>query len=411
MTAPLSGIRVVEIASFVAVPAAGALLADLGAEVVKVEVPGGETLRHALPRRLGYRHGMSEAPHFHMDNRGKRSLALDLARPAARAALRRVIARADVVLTNLLPRRLAKFGLDAATLRAAHPRLVFASLSGYGARGPDADTPAFDYTAYWARSGLMDVMRDVGAGPAFLRPGVGDHAAALALASGILAALRVRDRDGVGQEVDVDLLHTGLYVAGNDAAVVASTDLDTPRHDPARPRNPLWSHYRTADARFLFLVMIDSQRYWPALCRALDFPELERDERFRDEVARYRNAEELVARIASVVGARDLAHWERHLASFPLIWAPVRTLREAMRDPQVAAMGMLADVALPDPDAAGLRTVAPPLQLSRHAMPGTAPAPALGADGEAVLREAGCSDAEVEAALGPADGAQTPGSR
>jgi len=399
VSAPLAGIRVVEIASFVAVPAAGALLADLGAEVVKVEVPQGETLRHALPRRLGYRHGMSEAPHFHMDNRGKRSLALDLARPAAQRALRRLVDRADVVLTNLLPKRLTKYGLDPAALRAERPELVFASLSGYGASGPDADTPAFDYTAYWARSGLMDTMRDVGAEPSYLRPGVGDHAAALALVAGILAALRVRDRDGTGQEVEVNLLHTGLYVAGNDAAVVASTGIETPRHDRARPRNPLWNHYRTADERFLFLVMIDSQRYWPELCRALGFPELVHDERYRDEVARYRNNEALVERIARTVGARTLEDWVRHLATFALIWSPVRTLGEAMRDPQVAAMGMLADVAVDDPDAAGLRTVAAPVRLSRHAMPGTAPAPALGADGEAALREAGCSEDEIRAAL------------
>jgi crotonobetainyl-CoA:carnitine CoA-transferase CaiB-like acyl-CoA transferase len=390
---------VVEIASFVAVPAAGALLADLGAEVIKVEVPVGETLRHATPRRMGYRSELSESPHFHMDNRGKRSLALDLTAEPARRALRKVIAGADVVLTNLLPKRLARYGLDAGTLRAEQPGLIFAALNGYGTRGPEADTPAFDYTAYWARSGLMDTMRDESSSPAFLRPGVGDHAASLALVSGILAALRERDRTQVGQEVDVNLLHMGFYIAGNDAALVASAGQEARRHDPARPRNPLWAHYRSADDRWIFLVMIDSQRYWPAFCSAIGHPELEHDERFHNEVGRYRNSEALTALIAATFEQRTLAHWEERLAEHAIIWSPVRTLLEATGDPQVAEMRVLADVA--HPEHAGIRTVAPPIHLSNHAMPGTAPAPALGADGVEVLREAGCSSDEIEAALAP----------
>ena len=395
--APLSDIRVVEIASYVAVPAAGALLADLGAEVIKVEVTSGETLRHATPRRLGYRHQLPEAPHFQMDNRGKRSLAMDLTRESTRHALHKVIDRADVVLTNLLPKRLARFGLDAATLRASRPELVFASLNGYGTRGPEADTPAFDYTAYWARTGLMDAMRDEGSPPAFLRPGVGDHAAALALVSGILAALRDRDRSGEGQEVEVNLLHMGFYIAGNDASLVATTGQELPRHDPGGPRNPLWAHYRTADDRWLFLVMIDSQRYWPALCRAIERPELIDDEKFHNEVGRYRNSNELTGLIAKVIAKRTLEQWEARLPDHAIIWSPVRTLLEATQDPQVAEMQILADV--DHTEHTGIRTVAPPVRLSRHPMTGTRPAPALGADGEEILREAGCSAAEIEAAL------------
>jgi crotonobetainyl-CoA:carnitine CoA-transferase CaiB-like acyl-CoA transferase len=399
MTAPLSDIRVVEIASFVAVPAAGALLADLGAEVIKVEVPFGETVRHATPRRMGYRSELPEAPQFQMDNRGKRSLALDLTAEPARRALRKVIAGADVLLTNLLPRRLVKFGLDAATLRREQPELIFAALNGFGTRGPEADTPAFDYTAYWARTGLMHTMSDVGSSPAFLRPGVGDHAASLALVSGILAALRERDRTHLGQEVDVNLLHMGLYIAGNDAALVATAQQEARRHDPAQPRNPLWAHYRTADDRWIFLVMIDSQRYWPALCRAIEQPELESDERFHNEVGRYRNSQELTALIASAFAARTLEEWERGLAGQPIIWSPVQTLLEATRDPQVLEMGIFAEVE--HPEHKGIRTVTPPIHLSNHAMPGTRPAPALGADGAAVLRRAGCDAEEIEAALPP----------
>ncbi len=396
--APLHGIRVTEIASFVAAPAAGALLADLGAEVIKVEIPGGETLRHSRPKLLGWRSDFPEAPQFHMDNRGKRSLVLDLRRSAARDALQRVIDGSDVVLTNLLPGRRAKYGLDAKSLRAERPDLIVASLSGYGPKGPEADTPSFDYAAYWARSGLMDLMREPDAAPAWLRPGVGDHAAALALTTGILAALRTRDAGGGGQEVDVDLLHTGLYIQGNDAAPTATTGQSPPPHDRRAPRNPLWNHYPTSDGRWLFLVMIESDRYWPALCEALDLTPLTNDERFVDARARYRNREELAERLRGRFASRPLAAWEEHLAGRPLIWAPVRTLDEAMRDPQALANGAFAEVA--HAEAGTFTTVTAPLSLSAHPMPGTAPAPDLGADGEALLRAAGLADDEIREALG-----------
>ena len=233
MTAPLDGIRVVEIASFVAAPAAGALLADLGAEVVKVEVPEGEVYRNTRPRMLGYKSDFDAAPHFQMDNRGKRSLGLDLGRPAAREALERVIAVADVVLTNMLPTRLAKYGLDAETLRARRPELIVARLSGYGPDGDEADRPAFDYSAFWARTGLMHQLREPDAPPAWLRPGVGDHSASLALTSGILAALRMRDRDGQGQVIDVSLQHIGFYIEGNDATMTLVTGQSPAPPSPA----------------------------------------------------------------------------------------------------------------------------------------------------------------------------------
>lgn len=399
MTAPLEGIRVVELASFVAAPAAGALLADLGAEVLKVEVPGGEVYRHSTPRRLGYSGSeFPEAPHFQMDNRGKRSLVLDLARPAARDALRRVIDGADVVLTNMLPHRLARYGLDAAALRARRPALVFASLSGYGRSGPEAARPAFDYTAYWARTGFMDLMRDPEGAPAYLRPGAGDHAAALALVSGILAALRVRDRTGEGQEVDVSLLHTGYYVLGNDVACALATGRQPPAHDRRRARNPLWNHYATAEGRWIFLVMIESERYWPALCDALERPAWRDDPRFAGPVARYRSAEVLCALLAGCFAERTLAEWEERLADRPIIWAPVRTVAEALEDPQARAIGVFEPV--DHPVAGRYETVSPPVRLSAHRMAGDRPAPPLGADTDDVLARAGLRPEEIAAATG-----------
>ncbi|MCP5057834.1 MAG: CoA transferase [bacterium] len=397
MSAPLADVRVVEIASFVAAPAAGALLADLGAEVIKVEVPGGETLRHSRPKLLGWQSDFPEAPQFHMDNRGKRSLVLDLRKPEARDALLRVIDSADVVLTNMLPGRLAKYGLDPKSLRERRPELVVASLTGYGPKGDEADTPAFDYAAYWARTGLMDLMREPDAPPAWLRPGVGDHAAALALSTGILSALRVRDQSGHGQTVDVNLMHIGFYIQGNDAAPTLATGTGPRHHDRNKPRNPLWSHYPTADDRWVFLVMIESDRYWPALCRTIGRPELEADERFDGARARYRNSEALATILRETFLSRSLAEWEKELSGHAIIWSPVRSLAEAVQDPQARANGVFAEVE--HPTAGRFETIAPPIGFSDHAMPGDRPAPELGADGADVLREAGLSEAEIAAAL------------
>jgi crotonobetainyl-CoA:carnitine CoA-transferase CaiB-like acyl-CoA transferase len=393
MSAPLSGIRVVELASFVAAPAAGALLADLGAEVIKVEVPWGEIYRHSLPRFAGYESDFALAPHFHMDNRGKRSVALDLALPEAVEALRQLIDGADVLLTNMLPKRLEKYGLDPEALHEKRPELIVARISGYGPVGPEADSPAFDYSTYWARTGFMDILHEPEAPPAFQRPGMGDHSAALSLVVGVLSALRQRDRGEPGQVIDVSLQHIGFYILGNDAAMTLVTGETPPRHDRRAARNPLWNHYQTQDGRWIFLVMIESDRYWPEFTRALDLPDLAADERYRDAVGRYRHSAELIERLDAVFGSKPLDAWKEKLGKHRLIWAPVLTLAEAAEDEQAHAFGSFPTVEHPTQGA--FRTIAPPLQMSGHPLHGTAPAPTLAADTEAVLREAGLPEEQI----------------
>ena len=393
MSAPLEGVRVVEVASFVAAPSAGALLADLGAEVIKVEVPEGELYRHTRPRMNGFASDIDVSPAFEMDNRGKRSLALDLTRPEALAALGRVIARADVVLTNLLPGRQRRFGLDPDTLRARLPALVHATLNGYGTRGEEADRPAFDYTAYWARTGMMDLMRAPDATPAFLRPGVGDHAAGMSLVCGILAALRVRDRTGVGQAIEVSLLQIGLYIQGNDFAQALVAGESPPMHDRAAPRNPLWNLYPTRDDRWLMLVMVDSMRYWPAVCRALGREDLVADPRFSGPVERYKNSRALVEILDPIFRTHTLAEWEQALEKAGIIWSAVRHMHEVVSDPQVRAMGYLPTVE--HPRVGAFPTMGTPFLMSAFPMPANRPAPELGADSASILREAGLSDDEI----------------
>jgi crotonobetainyl-CoA:carnitine CoA-transferase CaiB-like acyl-CoA transferase len=396
MSAPLAGIKVVEIANFVAVPACGALLADLGAEVIKVEVPWGEIYRHATPRLAGYDSDFPIGAPFNMDNRGKRSLTLDLVLPQAQEALVRVVETADVVITNVLPARLAKYGLAPEALMAKRPELIFARLSGYGSIGERANDPAFDYTAFWALSGLMDSIRDPEAPPAFMRPGVGDHSAALSLAVGILAALRTRDAEGHGQLIEVTLQQVGYYINGNDAATTLVTGQSPPVHDRREPRNPLWNHYACQGGRWISLVMINGDAYWPGFTRAIGRPELEKDPRFDGAVQRFRNSRELVEILDGLFVTDTVENWGKALSSQRLIWAPVRTLAEAASDESAIQNGAFATAE--HPEYGEFRTVAPPLTMSAHPMPASKPAPALGVDTGEVLTEAGV-DAETIALL------------
>lgn len=395
MVAPLEGIRVIEIAHFVAAPSGGALLADLGAEVIKVEIPTGEMYRHVRPQFMGIESDFPASPGFEMDNRGKRSLTLDLTQPGSVDALARVIDTAQVVLTNMLPDRRPKYGIDAETLLARNPALVFASLTGYGMQGDEASTPSFDYAAYWARSGLMDLMHDEGTQPAFLRPGVGDHAAGISLVAGILSALRVSERTGQGQVVDVSLMGIGIYVSGCDMAVAAATRQTPPRHNRDAPSNPLWNQYRTRDDRWLFLVMVETDRYWPLVCRALGRGDLEGDERYASAEGRARHSRDLVAEFDATFAQRDLADWAAPLRENRVIWAPAQTMAEVLDDPQAKAMRFFPE--LQHADAGPFATVAPPFQLSRSDVLPKAPAPLLGADTREVLESAGLDKDEITA--------------
>ena len=396
--APLEGIRVVEVAHFVAVPAAGTLLADLGAEVTKVEIPPrGELYRRSRPKYAGYDCDFPENPAFHMDNRGKRSIALDLTRAEALEALMRMIDAADVFITNLLPRRRVKYGLDHETLQRRNPALIVGAINGYGLGGEESDRPAFDYAAYWARTGMMDAMRDEGAPPSLQRPGVGDHAAASNLVCGILAALRLRDTTGVGRYVESSLLQTGLHVPGNDVAVALVTREGVRRHDRKAPANPLWNSYPAEGDRWLLLVMIDPDRYWEPLCRAIERPDLLEDERFSDGFARAAHSSTLVGELEETFRSRSLEEWAPLLDAQGLIWAPVRRMEEAINDAQAHAMGYFRE--LDHPEAGTFSTVGPPFRIEGVPLGATRPISPVHEDADSVLREVGLTDEEIRKLL------------
>jgi crotonobetainyl-CoA:carnitine CoA-transferase CaiB-like acyl-CoA transferase len=244
---------------------------------------------------------------------------------------------------------------------------------------------------------MMHLTREAESDPVYLRPGVGDHAAAMSLVCGILAALRVRESTGVGQEVDVSLLQIGLYILGNDLAPTLVTRQNPPARDRRCPPNALWNQYRVADDRWLFLVMVDSQRYWPHVCRALGLENLIDDARFNKAGRRIRNARELVEILDAVFAERTLEQWSRELAKHRIIWAPVLEPREAIDDAQARAMGYFTTVE--HPTAGRFESVAPPFKLSATPPSGDRPAPALGADNESVLRAAGLDEGEIREAL------------
>jgi crotonobetainyl-CoA:carnitine CoA-transferase CaiB-like acyl-CoA transferase len=243
----------------------------------------------------------------------------------------------------------------------------------------------------------MEHMHEPDAPPAFLRPGLGDRSAALSLVTGVLAALRVRDATGEGQVVDVSLLHIGYFIFGHDTALALAAGTAPSPHDRRRPTSALWNQYRTADGRWLFLVMIDATRYWAPFCRALGREDLIEDPRFVDYLSRWSNTQELTAIVAAEIETRPLAEWVEIFERHALIGAPARSLDEAIHDEQARATGVFQP--MDHPTAGTFDTIAPPLRLSSHPMERSRPGPELGEHSSEILREAGLSQEEITAVL------------
>jgi len=391
---PLSGIRVLDVASFIAAPVAATVLGDFGADVIKVEPPGeGDPNRTIMGVAAGYPKSAVNYP-WHLDSRGKRSLAIDLKNEQARAAFDRLIAGADVLITNypLAVRRRLRLGYE--EVAQVNPRLIYASFTGYGEAGPDADQLGFDTSAYFARSGLLDGARYDGAMPAVTMPAQGDRASGVALAAGIMMALWHRERTGRGTKVSSSLLANGIWANAN-AVQAALLGAPLPqRPPPDRPRNALTNLYRTRDDRWLHLVLVREDKNWPAFCRVLERPELAADARFLDTGLRRTNATALAQIIGEIIATRDFAHWRLCLKAHDLPFAAISRAVEVTEDEQVVAAGAI--VASDNEEMP--RTIAAPFSLAGIAVPPAEPGPALGAHSEAILGEAGVS-AEAIAAL------------
>jgi crotonobetainyl-CoA:carnitine CoA-transferase CaiB-like acyl-CoA transferase len=390
MTQPLfSGLKVIDCASFVAAPAAATVLADFGADVIKLE-PTGE----GDPWRTQYkRHGMppSEINHpWLMDSRNKRALALNLKSPAGRAVLERLVSQTDVFITNVpLPAR-GRLGIRYADFAARCPRLIYASLTAYGEEGEEAGKTGFDATAYWARSGLMDEVRpDHRATPARSVPGMGDHPTAMALYGGIVTALYQREKTGSGGEVRASLMGGGMwansyYIQARLCGV--SFPPRPPREDSV---SALGNIYRTSDDRWFMLAVLN-ERQWPALARAVGMPELAVDPRFARPEARAGNARLLISLFDEAFAGKPLAEWRVILDAAGLTFGVVGTVGEIATDPQALATGILRPLA-----ETGMMTVDSPFTLSEAEKVPVELAPGHGEHSRAILLEAGYSETEI----------------
>ncbi len=389
MEKPLRGVRVIEVAMWVAGPSTAAVLADWGADVIKLESPnGGDPIRGMSTRAMGDDE-VRVCPPYELDNRNKRSVAVDLRRPEGLEFAMKLVESADVFITSLRSDTLSGMKLDYASLSARNPRLIYAALNGYGHRGPDRERPAFDYAAAWARSGLMATITEPGEAPPAQRPGMIDHAAGLGLAGAISAALFQREKSGQGTEVRISLFSMGLWMNATDQAIgLMSGRAPVPesRHEPL---NAIWNRYRCKDGKWVYFVMPQADRHWPDFCAALGHDEWKDDPRFRDADARKTNSREITTAIADVVATRSLAQWSPVFDRHELIWAPVQTDAEALDDPQANAIG--AFVPVDHPSVPGCRVVASPIEFGDHGAAAYAAAPQLGQSTEEVALELGLS--------------------
>jgi crotonobetainyl-CoA:carnitine CoA-transferase CaiB-like acyl-CoA transferase len=380
----LEGTRVVELGVWVAGPGVGGVLADWGADVVKVEPPEGDPMRRVFALIAG--HGQPQSPPFDLDNRGKRSVVLDLRDPAGLEAAHQLLDEADVFVTNLRPDAVERLGLGPAAVLDANPRLVYASVTGYGLRGPDADRASYDVGAFWARSGIASKLVPDGAPPSDIRSGLGDHVTAMTAVAGICAALLQRERTGVGQLVETSLLRTGIWCLGWDLGIQLRFGKMAPTVSRAEAMNPLVNPYRAADDRWFWLLGLETERHWPALLRAIGRADLDADERFSSGRGRRKNAAALIAVLDEVFASEERSHWEARFDDEGVWWAPVNTPAEVLEDPQVLATGGIVDV----PEGGGApshRAIATPVRFSAADVGPQGPVPGLGEHTQAVLSE------------------------
>jgi crotonobetainyl-CoA:carnitine CoA-transferase CaiB-like acyl-CoA transferase len=390
----LNGLKIVEHATYIAAPGCGAMLADWGADVIKIEPPGGDPIRRFFDT-IGAEAAFN--PVFEMDNRGKRSVVADTTQEGGRDVVRRLAAGADVFLTNVRPGGLARAGLDPASLMADNPRLIYACVTGYGLDGPDAERAGFDIAAYWSRSGVAQLTAPKDVEPFPLRTGMGDHVTSMATAAGVMAALFERTRTGRGRIVDASLLRAGLFSISSDLAIQLAFGRLASTRPRAQAVQPLANFFRTADERWICIVPRQTGDEWGAIRRALALEALDADERFASAKARRQNGAALVAALDAAFAGFAFADIAARLDAEGIVWAPVQRAADVVIDPQVRAGGGI--VAVPDETGPPRETIAAPVTFPGAETGPRGRAPGPGEHTRAVLAELGYDGAAIDALL------------
>jgi crotonobetainyl-CoA:carnitine CoA-transferase CaiB-like acyl-CoA transferase len=378
------GIKIVELAQWVFVPATGAVFSNLGADVVKIErLGGGDPLRALFTASLGQPTGQYN-PRVEQNNSGKKSLAIDIATPEGLAILFRLIEQADVFLTNFRASTLERYGLDVDGVRARNPNVIYARGHGFGARGPHADRPGYDASAFWARGGVGATLTTGSAPePVAMRPAFGDHTAAMNLAFGVAAALFKRERTGEPSVVDTSLLATAMWTLSSDVLSAFNPGYVGGTTTRAPQQSPLAGTFKTADGRWIALVFMEPDRYWDAFCRHIGRDDLADDERFREGGARTQNGAACLEILREVFESRGYDEWRRIVADLDAPWEPMQSVKDLYDDEQVLANGFLPVIKDRDD-----HVVAVPTQFDGE-MEAPARAPEFGEHTEQVLLDLG----------------------
>ena len=395
MTAPLEDVTVVEIDNWMASPSAAAILADLGANVIKVEPLTGDPMRNmGRPAKVSDKKKGFDYQ-FDVSNRGKRSIAVDLESDAGIEVVRALVATADIFMCNLLQHRQERFGLDPDALQRVNNRIVHATLTGYGTRGPEAHRPGYDVTAFFGRSGIYDAMREGESGTVpMARPAQGDHTTGLAFVGAILAALRLAERTGEPQTVETSLYETAIWTQATDYAITAVD------HAPLRPRArenmiiPTANRYPCGDGKWVVLNMPEESA-WPKLCNVIERQDLLSDERFEDIRGRFKHMPEIVAAIDDALSHKSRDQWGEIFDSNGIIWGPVLALHEVASDPQAEALSLFP--VLDSEEIGTYRTVAAPMRFVEAEVGPKFPAPKLGEHTRQILADAGHNEGEIDA--------------
>jgi crotonobetainyl-CoA:carnitine CoA-transferase CaiB-like acyl-CoA transferase len=382
MAGPVEGLKVVELGVWVAGPAAGGILADWGADVVKIEPPSGDPAR-MFGRMLGCDLGAN--PPFEMDNRSKRSVVLDLATEEGRAIALELLSDADVFVTNVRPAALQRLGLDYSSVAARNPRLVYGLITGYGETGPDADRAAYDVAAFWSRAGIAHLLTRPGDTPPFQRGGMGDHQAGMTLAGAVCAALVARTRTGTGQLVTTSLYRQGAYTVSFDINTYLLTGQPIAIGQRETMGNPCMNNYAAADGKRFWIVGLEAGRHWPALCKVVGRDDWLADPRFTDARTRAAHATELIGELDQIFGAKPLDEWAEIFASEPnFFWSPINSIEDVVSDDQFHAAGGI--VYVPDGESS-VPMVATPADFHGTPCEPRSTAPGLGEHTEEVLAE------------------------